>query len=310
MKIKKYSFLIGPLIFIYILYKIDLNRLFGLLSSVKITFILLAIAVLPLFFLLMTLKWKKIIDSSEIKFSFKNTLISFLKGTALGVVTPGKLGELYRFKYLQRISKSSFGISLATVVIDRLIDLVALIILGLVSVLMLVHIYAVKISVLMIVLFFCFFILCLIILTKKRYMKKILRPFFRMFVPENHKEMIASHFHEFYKGLKSIGISTYLICILYTLMVWTLNILVVYLLGKSLMLGIPFWFMVLVVPLVTIVNLIPVSVSGLGTSQAAFIFTLSLIGISSESAVALSILVIALSLIRAIPGAIIYAFKK
>jgi len=310
MKIKKYSFLIGPLIFIYILYKIDLSKLIELLSSVKITFILLAIAVLPLFFLIITLKWKKIINSCNISFSFKNTLFSFLKGTALGIITPAKLGELYRFKYLQRISKSSFGISLATVVIDRLIDLVALLILGLLSVLVLVHIYAIKISALMIALFFCFFIVCSIILTKKRYMKKILNPFFRMFVPEDHKQRIALHFHEFYKGLKSIGVSTYLICIPYTLMIWTLNILVAYLLSEALVLEIPFWFMALVIPLVNIVSLIPISVSGLGTSQAAFIFTLSLIGISPESSVALSILVISLSLIRAVPGTILYILRK
>ena len=310
MKIKKYSFLIGPLVFIYILYKIDLSRLIELLSSVKITFILLAIAVLPLFFLVITLKWKKIISSCNISFSFKNALFSFLKGTSLGIVTPSRLGELYRFKYLQRISKGSFGISLATVVIDRLIDFVALIILGLLSILVLVHLYAVKISVLMIALFFCFFIVCLIILTKKRYMKKILKPFFRMFVPEDYKERVALHFHEFYKGLKSIGISTYIICIIYTLMMWTLNILMTYLLSESLMLGIPLWFMALVVPLVGIVNLIPISVSGLGTSQATFIFILSLGGISSESAVALSILVIALRLICAIPGTILYALRK
>jgi len=310
MKIKKYSFLIGPLIFIYILYKIDLSRLVKILSSVKITFILLAITILPLFFLVITLKWKKIINSCNINFSFKNALFSFFKGITLGIITPSRLGELYRFKYLQRISRCSFGISLATVVIDRLIDLVALIMLGLLSVSVLVHIYAVKISIMMIALFFCFFIVCLIILTKKRYMKKILRPFFRMFVPEYYKKRVALHFNEFYKGLKSIGISTYTICIFYTLMVWTLNILLAYLLSESLMLGIPFWFMALVVPLAGIVNLIPISVLGIGTSQAAFIFILSLIGIFPESAVALSILVIALRLVSAVPGAVIYALEK
>jgi len=310
MKIKKYSFLIGPAILVYILFRIDFGNLIELLGSVKISFIFIAVSLLPLFFLLMIFRWKKIIESCKINFSFKNALISLLKGTALGVVTPGKLGELYKFRYLQKISKSSMGVSLSTVVIDRLMDVSALIFLGLLSILITVNIYAIKISFRIVLVLSLFFILSAFLFTKKNVMKKILKPFFNLFIPPDHKKNVALHFNEFYRGLRLITAKSYVICAFYTLLVWSVNILAPYFLSKSLGMGVPLWFMALAMPLVSIINLIPISVSGLGTSQLAFIFTLSLIGISSEYAVALSFLFFALGLVRAIPGAILYTFGK
>jgi hypothetical protein len=311
MNIKKYSFLIGPVILAYILYKINLAGLLEIFSSIKPIYVLVAIAVLALHLLVTTIRWKKIIDALKIKTTLKDTIIMFTKGSALGVVTPGRLGELYRCRYLQKKSGASLGLALSSTIIDRLLDIIILLILSSISALILVHRYAVNISVIALVAFLLLIIFFTTIATRKNIMRVILKPFFRMFVPDNLKERLKFHFNEFYDGLRLITLRTYFFCAAYTILIWILNALAFYFLSESLALNVPLWFITLALPILSIVNLLPISVSGIGTNQAACILIFSLRGINSESAVALSLLLIGiLMFMRALPGIIFYIIKK
>jgi hypothetical protein len=60
---------------------------------------------------------------------------------------------------------------------------------------------------------------------------------------------------------------------------------------------------------VLLVMLLPITVSGLGTSQAAFSFLFGQVGVPAPSAVALSILFVALGIIGNLPGSLLYAFE-
>jgi len=64
------------------------------------------------------------------------------------------------------------------------------------------------------------------------------------------------------------------------------------------------------IPLILLVMLLPVTINGLGTGQAAFVWFFARAGVESAPAFALSILfVLALQLVGNLPGAVIYAFK-
>lgn len=74
-------------------------------------------------------------------------------------------------------------------------------------------------------------------------------------------------------------------------------------LGISASLGIYFVF----IPLIIIVMQIPITVSGLGVSQAMFDLLFTQVGVPKAEAFALSVLFIALALVGNLPGAILYA---
>jgi uncharacterized protein (TIRG00374 family) len=60
------------------------------------------------------------------------------------------------------------------------------------------------------------------------------------------------------------------------------------------------------VPLILLVMLLPVTVSGLGTSQAAFVWFFGQAGVPAASAFALSVMFVALNVVGNIPGALLY----
>lgn len=78
-------------------------------------------------------------------------------------------------------------------------------------------------------------------------------------------------------------------------------------LGAALGLAVPLTAYFVFIPLVVIVMQIPITVSGLGTSQAMFDLLFTRVGVPSAEAVALSILFLALAIVGALPGALLYA---
>ncbi len=61
------------------------------------------------------------------------------------------------------------------------------------------------------------------------------------------------------------------------------------------------------IPVVTLIMQIPITVSGLGTGQAAFLWTFGPAGVARPDALALSVLFIALGIIGNLPGGFLYA---
>ncbi len=60
------------------------------------------------------------------------------------------------------------------------------------------------------------------------------------------------------------------------------------------------------VPLILLVMLLPVTISGLGTSQAAFVWFFGQAGVPTATAFALSVLFVALNVVGNVPGALLY----
>lgn len=88
--------------------------------------------------------------------------------------------------------------------------------------------------------------------------------------------------------------------------VQVLRILQAYLLGRALGIdaGLAVYFAF--VPLVLLVILVPVSVSGLGTGQLAFVWLFGRVGVNAADAFALSILFVGLGVVGNLPGALLY----
>lgn len=61
------------------------------------------------------------------------------------------------------------------------------------------------------------------------------------------------------------------------------------------------------VPLILLVMLLPITINGLGTSQAAFVWSFGTVGVESAPAFALSLLFVALGTVGNLPGAILWA---
>ena len=90
--------------------------------------------------------------------------------------------------------------------------------------------------------------------------------------------------------------------------VQVIRVLQSFCLGGALGLDVPIWIYFAFIPTILLIMQLPITVAGLGTSQAAFAWLFGAVGVPFEAAVALSILFVALGIVGNLPGAVLYAF--
>jgi uncharacterized membrane protein YbhN (UPF0104 family) len=80
-----------------------------------------------------------------------------------------------------------------------------------------------------------------------------------------------------------------------------------WMLGLALGLHPGFVAYLLYIPVILLVMLLPISINGIGTSQAAFVWLFAESGVAAPDAFALSVLFVALGVVGNLPGGILYA---
>lgn len=88
-----------------------------------------------------------------------------------------------------------------------------------------------------------------------------------------------------------------------------IRVIQAYCLGLALGIAAPLWTYFVFIPLIVIVMQLPITPSGLGTSQLMFDLFFTQVGVPSAAAVALSILFVALGVVGNLPGAVLYAIR-
>ena len=102
------------------------------IASFPISYLSAAIALAVLNFLLRFLRWSYYLKILKIDVPFKLSLLVFFSGLALSI-TPGKLGELVKAYFLNSRAGVRMALSIPAVLTERLTDVVAVVLLGLVG---------------------------------------------------------------------------------------------------------------------------------------------------------------------------------
>ncbi|MFQ6137292.1 MAG: lysylphosphatidylglycerol synthase transmembrane domain-containing protein [Candidatus Hydrothermarchaeales archaeon] len=309
MKISRYLPLIGITIFIYILWATGASKILGSLRQINIKYFFLALLLTLPLLVIKALKWQVLIKACDANYPLANCLSSWLIGFFVGLITPGRIGDLSRSLYLKESEDISLGKSLTTVFLDRIIDISILFCLAIFGILMFVFSYAIEGTYpLAIGILFLSFLIFLFIITREDLIRGFLKPFYEFFIPEKHKSQLSNHFKEFYSGFgliwskkKALVYATSL-----SLINWLVSIFMFYVLAIALNLRVSYQFLVFIVPPTILVEILPISFSGLGTRDAALIFFLSFISIPAEFAVSLSLSILSINYIIALLGFLIW----
>lgn len=288
---------VGLVIFIFILSQIDLNKLLQIITEINPYLLALALAVNGIIILLKSLKWKFIVNTIAPRFTLYQSVIGFLVGFSLSIITPGKIGDFVKALYVKD-KEHSLGEALSTVIIERLIDIIFLFLFGFLALLILFNIMGIEILSfgIMAVLGTCL-IFGVYILFNKTLISKILRPFFNIIVPASFKNKVSDIYNEFYNGLhkfihnRRAAVSSISI----GLISWVFTPIYAYLIALSIQLDISFLLIAISVPIISILDLLPISISGIGTRDAALIFLFGIESISAEQTIAFSLLYLLLS---------------
>jgi len=301
MKIKSFMLkLIGITLFIFILGRIDLKSFFGLLKDINLYyFVGAALLTLPILFI-KAYRWNYLKKTQNIQYKLSDSILMYGSGIYIGLLTPGRIGDFIKVLYLKNDGNST-GKSFVSVFIDRLADLLFLIIFGYAGMFFFIHLFKKQVYVLS----FIFIILLLIVIfavTKKEFAKRLLRKVFWFFIPSKYKEKIKINFNDFYNDLRILNRKRIFKVSLITVLVWMIYFIQIFLLANALNINISFIYLSICACIAGLITLIPISISGIGTRDITLIVLFSFLGISRESAVAVSMLILSMSVVMALIG--------
>jgi len=308
MKIKSIILkLAGIILFIVILSRIDLKNFFELLKDINLYYFIIAILLLFPILFIKAYRWNYLKKTQNINYKLSDSILMYGSGIYIGLLTPGRIGDLIKVLYLQNDGNSA-GKSFVSVFIDRLADLLFFIIFGYVGLFFFIHLFRKQVYILS----FIFIILLLIVIfaaSNKKIAKGMLRNIFRFVIPEKYKEKIKVNFNDFYRDLKILNKKTIINIFLLTILTGLIYFFQIFLLAKALNINISFFYLAICSAIACLMTLIPVSISGIGTRDITLIFLFSFLGISSESAVAISMLTLSISIIMALTGLVCWLKK-
>lgn len=122
--------LIGLVILALILVKVDLKATIAALAGLHWGYLLLAIAANVPMFGLKAWRWQEMLRMQGIQYPWRDAFLVFMSGLFLGLVTPGRVGEMSKALYLKQDRDVPISVGLANVLMDRLFDLYTILILG------------------------------------------------------------------------------------------------------------------------------------------------------------------------------------
>ena len=288
--------LIGPIVFIIILLRLDLHNVWQSILSAKLFYLILAILSQIISILLKCQRWRIIIALYQ-KLPFFQVLKASIYGFIYASITPGKVGEGFKAPLIKnpslRYSQIFFSI-----IVDRLLDVLPIILAGYLSLIYLRNVIKVDIYVLLSITAGL-----ILIFTIAYYLYQRLRKN-RLFDHSQNKftginnwlhndlNLIIDNIFIFSNRPASRKIFSRAISM--SILLYFFYFLAVYFIALSINLDISFMFMVLCFSAVSFLALLPISISGIGTRDISLIFFFNMIGISAEKAIAFSLIILSI----------------
>ncbi|HHH77754.1 MAG: hypothetical protein DRN33_04645 [Thermoplasmata archaeon] len=277
--------LIGIAIFVYIVSGIGADNIIDALGRINPLILLLSLSIFIPRITISTYRWKMIAHMQGIDVDLPTLIKLNLIGLFYGTVTPLWLGDWIRIPYLREESNAPFGKCTSNIFIDQIMEFSSLFILAIAGSILLFGRFHSLFFILFS--FFAVFVSVAIFLKDKRRGKKLFNVLYKIVVPKKFRPFMEDELNVFYDDmppLKSlfvpllIGISAYL-----------LYFTQIYLIALSFSIDIPFTTFILVYPVASLIGLIPITISGFGTREAALIRIFSIYGVPDSITVAISL---------------------
>ncbi len=301
---KKYSsflrIILTVLAFYLIFKKIHINRVLSLVSNINLIVYSGAIILSFIAILFQTWRWKYFLNNEASFFKLlKIYLVSFFMGNFL----PSGGLDVVRGYYLGKEMNNYEG-NFAVVVMDRLTGFVAVSVLSLIAVSIGFNLPE---NLRIIIFAAAFFLIALLFISFNKYFYKIVREWMLLVKIFNIGERFAKFYDSYFEFRSSPG--RVAVGILISFLVQFSYAFSAYMSMKSIGLSYPLYKFLFFVPLINMIAMIPVTISGLGLREGGFV-ALFQVGLTREGAVLTSLLYYFSTLIASLAGGVILLLGK
>ena len=254
---------IGVIVFIVLIYKIGFNRLIGAFNNIKLLPLIITVVLLVSANISKALRWRIICRGYDYEIDILFTVKTYLIGTFLGFLTPGRIGDLSRSYYLLE-KKIPLKKGLITVIIDRFYDLFFLFLFVIISIIYLQNRFKIltidKSKFPLFLAYVCFIVVLFIItffILKSNYFRR-----FR----DKIKEIYFDYIRIGFKSKEKISIAALTVCAL------LIGYGLFYYLSYSLNIPIGFVDIIACAFVISFLQLLPITILGIGTRDLTLLY--------------------------------------
>jgi len=283
MKLQRLFSLIGLGILAYMLNRIGFEKIGNALESLDIVYISGVLFTIAIVLALKGVKWRAALGIFNIRIGTLSAIRMWIIGFSLGAITPGRVGDFAKIFYLNEKKSRSMG----AVLVDRLTDIFAVVIFAVLG----VGVFGSAVGLTYEVVLLLGAALIFAIYFVKKHRHGVAEIFLSRFVPEKHRGLLRVALGEFYQSLRGASKNRAAILKVTALAIitWMISAFQGYFIAKSLGINISYFHMILILSISALLELIPVTVAGLGTREAGVVILMSFLGIESEKALVFSL---------------------
>lgn len=223
---------------------------------------------------LKSIRWNKLLRAENFKYPYLSAFAAYMVSLMIGLVTPGRIGEIARLYYIRQEGKMDFFHSFKTIVTDRIFDFALLIWFGIAGMLYFYRVlgdfsglvYMIIVGFFMFILWYTGYLILKSIKSRKTIIVFFTESWNEMF----HLKMLAPW--------------------ILTVAAYILSYSTVFLIFLSIGIKLSIIDIAFVLSLMSLVTLIPITLAGFGTREVSLIYLLGFYGIGPEEAIVFSLL--------------------
>ncbi|MCK4667319.1 flippase-like domain-containing protein [Candidatus Dependentiae bacterium] len=292
----------------FIIYKANPQTLLQTIKGIEIQYYFYFLILVFISTLMLVFRWYILARASLgnsvngfklIKFTLIGFFFNLFMPTAVG-------GDIIK-GYLLGKSSGKMENGSMTVLVDRFIGILTIFSIGFVSAIFAFNSVADKrITIIVLVLFIT--LLAGMFIFLNRGVMKYFSKLFDIFKLKKLKAIIKEFYESIYlfKDKKLQVFYAFFTSILMQM----INIFAIFVLSKALGMTVSYFYFLIFIPLIYVIQMIPISISGIGVRENSFVFFFGLVGVPKEIALTLSLLYFSIFLIIGIIGAIVMIFSK
>lgn len=287
---KRWFRLIGLGLLALLLWQMDTGELATVLSWADFHFLAIAVFLNVPQITLKAFRWFWLLRSQRIRYGIWLATLSYFGSIFIGLVTPGRLGEFAKTLHVSRDCGIPMGRAFSSVLADRVFDLYVLLVVGGAALLSLMS-WQTSEGLIGLVTLGLLLILPLVGLLHDGAFKWLETVSLRcgrvgqwLFAPHGWLLELRS-------GFRELALLSVLVAVVLSILAYAVFFGQSYLLARALGIKVGFIQVSYAVALGSLVTLIPISISGLGTREAAIVAYLGTAGVPAEMALAFSLLV-------------------
>jgi uncharacterized protein (TIRG00374 family) len=305
-KILNYSIkiIISAALIVTLYYLIDFKMVFRSISGFDSIRILVLCLIYIIGIIARTVRWKQIIEQNQ-KIQFKLVFRGLVFGYMINNLVPAKIGELARAEYLKQKTGGSRSYYLGTVIIERALDIVIVLLLFMFSVILNQKCQTIFIHNiwLFVILLGCLAMIGYFFLSKESKYLKI----FPLKIRDGIGKIItsASFASNFIRNRERL-----LRILSSTILIWSLTLISMIVIINGLGIQIPYFAYFFVIAAGVFGMVIPSTSGGIGVYHAIATAALVLFNVSSEKALAYSVIAHAFDFFPSIILGVVLLFKE